>query len=255
MKKTAQVLSFALAASASAMTFADTSTSPHQITGNIAVLSSYILRGNTAVPENADATVQGGLDYSHSSGFYAGYWGSTLDYSFTGFDPVTEQFTGSKAFENDFYLGYNGQITEDLGYTIGGAYYYYHESDVESDVFETLVGLSYKDFTLTAQTLTDDVVWGNAGDTYIAANYNYALPRDFNLSTTLGLYYYSDSGDFEGTSLDTKEDFNFRHLTFGLSHPLGNTGASMNVDYIVGGNDRSDKSLKNKVVLGLSYSF
>jgi uncharacterized protein (TIGR02001 family) len=260
IKSTLKTLSFAVIASASTFTFAEEEkTSPHTISGNIGVLSSYVLRGNTAVLENSGATVQGGLDYSHSSGFYAGYWGSTLDYSWAKPQLNADgdvEFTGSDAFEHDFYLGFNGKITEDLGYTVGGTYYYYYESDVDTDVFETLVGINYKDFSLTAQTLTDDVAWGNAGDTYLLASYSYALPKDFTLNTALGAYYYNDSGKYEGTLLgDTTEDFTFRHLTVGLSHPLGDTGASVNMDYIIGGKLRDDTDLKNKVVFGVKYEF
>ena len=248
MKFTLKVLSMAVVAAASTFTFADEASSAHSISGNIGVFSSYNLRGITNVPENSGATVQGGLDYSHSSGFYAGWWGSTLDYN-------AETPEGSSdTFENDFYAGYKGSITEDLGFTLGGTYYVYYPAD-DSDVFETLVGLNYKDFAISAQTLTDDVKWGNAGDTYFLATYSYGLPRDFSANFALGAYLYSDSGDFEGNTLDTTEDFNFRHFTAGLSHPLGDTGASVSMDYIVGGYDRSDVKQKNKVVFGLKYAF
>lgn len=240
MKFTLKALSLALVATASTFTFAEEApASAHTITGNIGVVSQYVLRGNTASLENEDATVQGGLDYSHSSGFYAGYWGSTLGYN-------AEIPTGaSKSFEHDFYAGFSGKITEDLGYKVGATYYLYDPSD-DANAFETLLGLSYKSFGFTAQTLTDDVTWGNAGDTYFLASYSYGLPKDFTLNTSLGAYYYSDSGDFEGTTLNTTEDFAFRHLTVGLSHPLGDTGASVSMDYIVGGKLRDDADLKIK---------
>ncbi|NNH87070.1 TorF family putative porin [Acinetobacter terrae] len=246
MKLTLKALSLAVLGAASTFTFAEEApASEHTISGNIGVVSQYVLRGNTASLENSGAAVQGGLDYSHSSGFYAGYWGSTLDVSYAE--------SGEQSFEHDFYAGFNGSITEDLGYTIGGIYYVYYPSD-DSNVFETLLGLNYKDFSFTAQTLTDDVIWGNAGDTYFLASYSYPLPKDFTLNTSLGAYYYSDSGDFE-EALGTTEDFNFRHLTAGLSHPLGDTGASVSMDYIIGGKLRDDTDLKNKVVLGLKYGF
>jgi hypothetical protein len=41
----------------------------------------------------------------------------------------------------------------------------------------------------------------------------------------------------------------------GLSHQLGDTGASVSMDYIIGGKLRDDTDLKNKVVLGLKYGF
>ena len=245
IKATLKTLSLAVIASVSSFTFAEVEEekSSHTISGNIGVLSSYNLRGITNAPENSGATVQGGLDYSHSSGFYAGYWGSSLDVSYTE--------NGKQSFEHDFYAGYNGTITEDFGYTLGGTYYVYYPSD-DSNVFETLVGINYKDFNLTAQTLTDDVIWGNAGDTYLLASYSYKLPKDFTLNTSLGAYYYKENGDFVK---DSTEDFAFRHFTAGLSHPLGDTGASVNMDYIIGGYDRYEEKQKNKVVFGVKYEF
>jgi uncharacterized protein (TIGR02001 family) len=254
MKLTLNALGFAAASSLlSTVTFADEKTSDHTISGNIGVVSEYILRGNTAAPENDNATIQGGLDYSHSSGFYIGYWGSTLGYSLT--KKVNGEYTGSKAFEHDFYLGYNGSITEDFGYTVGAAYYYYYQSDADVDATETVLGVNYKDFSFTANTLLNNVEWGNKGDTYFAANYSYELPQDFTLNTSLGAYYYQDKGQHEGTFLDTKKSFAFRQFTLGLSHPLGDTGASVSMDYIIGGKLRDDTSLKNKVVFGLKYEF
>ncbi|WOE30689.1 MULTISPECIES: TorF family putative porin [unclassified Acinetobacter] len=230
------------------------STSEHSISGNIGVISEYILRGNTAAPENDNATIQGGLDYQHASGFYLGYWGSTLGYSLTNWNDTEQKFTGSKAFEHDFYTGYKGTITEDLGYTVGATYYYYYQSDVKSNTWETLIGLNYKNFAFNTQTLLGDVTWGNKGDTYLVASYNHALPKDFSLNALLGAYYYRDKGDFE-SALNTQKKFAFRHVTLGLSHPLGDTGATVSMDYIIGGKLRDDTSLKNKVVFGIKYQF
>ncbi|ATO19327.1 hypothetical protein BS636_06470 [Acinetobacter sp. LoGeW2-3] len=249
MKFTLKALAVAAVASASSFTFADEPTSPHSVSGNIGVLSSYNLRGNTALPENDKVTLQGGLDYSHASGLYAGWWTSTLD----GDDAYPDQ---ANPMEHDFYVGYNGSINEDLGFTLGTTYYYYYDVGTSDfNGFELLLGLNYKDASLTAQTLLEDTGWGNTGDTYFLASYSYALPKDFSLNSSLGLYYYSDSGDFEGENYITTEDFNFRHLTVGLSKPIADTGVTASMDYIIGGKLRDDTDLKNKVVLGLSYSF
>ena len=244
MKSTLKVLSFALLGAASSFTFADEPAAEHTVSGNISVLSSYNLRGITNVPENSGATLQGGLDYNHASGFYAGWWGSTLDYS------LVEE--GRDAFENNFYLGYSHAVNDDLGLTIGTTYYYYYESDVESNGFELLLGLSYKDLGVTAQTLLEDTTWGNAGDTYIKGTYSYALPNDFSLDTALGLYAYEKNGKYYD---DTTESFGFRHFDIGLSKPLADTGVTASMNYIIGGYDRYDEKQKNKVVFGLGYSF
>lgn len=253
MKFTLKALALAAAATASTastVSFADAPASAHSVSGNIGVLSSYVLRGNTAVLENSGATINGGLDYEHESGFYAGYWGSSLDYAWAD--------NGSNAFEHDFYAGYNGSFNDDWGYTLGLTYYYYYESDVDTNGLETLVGINYKDFSLTTQTLLDDLVWGNAGDTYFLASYSYPLPQEFSLNTALGAYYYSDSGDHEGGPIlgDTTNEFAFRHFTVGLSKPIGTTGVTASMDYIFAGDLRNDElNPKNKVVFGLSYGF
>jgi len=242
MKFTLKALAVAAVASASSFTFADEPTSPHSVSGNIGVLSSYNLRGITNTPENKDATINGGLDYNHASGFYAGWWGSTLDYG--------DDFPN--AFENDFYAGYSGSINDDWGYTAGITYYYYYDiGNSGSNGFETMLSLTYKDLGITAQTLLEDLDWGNAGDTYLKASYSYALPKDFSLDTALGLYIYEKDGDIEGT----EDSFGFRHFDIGLSKPLADTGVTASMNYIFGGYNRFDEKQKNKVVLGLGYSF
>lgn len=243
MKFALKTLALGLATAASTMTFADAPASEHSFSGNIGVLSSYNLRGITNVPENRGATLNGGLDYSHASGFYAGWWGSTLDY---GTANGTE-------FENDFYAGYNGSLSEDLGYTLGLTYYYYYDlGHTDANAPETMLGLSIKGLNLTAQTLLQDTVWGNTGDTYLKATYSVALPNDFSLDTALGMYYYEENGDF---IQDTPETFGFRHLDVGLSKSIADTGLTGKFIYTVGGYDRFEAKQKNKVTFGLSYGF
>lgn len=252
-------LSSAVAAESTPLPF------PGTITGNVGVYSSYNLRGITGgekdgvkwAPENEGPAVQGGLDYSHDSGIYLGYWFSTLDYSYKGLQPKCQGGNCSKdSFESDFYGGYKGKITDDLGFQVGGTIYYYYPG-WESLGYETILGLSYKELSVTAQTLLNDVTFGNAGDTYFLATYAPALPAGFTGKFQVGAYWYDDSDPDLGNGymLTTKEDFAFRHATVGLSHPLGDTGATWSMDYIVGGYARDETKQKNKVVFGLSYAF
>jgi uncharacterized protein (TIGR02001 family) len=94
--------------------------SPHSITGNVGLFSQYIFRGLTQT--NKKPALQGGFDYSHASGLYAGTWASNIswlsDSSSTGYT--------SSSLEWDFYGGYKGTIAKsDLGYDVGLLYYYY----------------------------------------------------------------------------------------------------------------------------------
>lgn len=244
---TFKTLATALAmATVSTAAMVPTIASANEVTGNISVLSSYILRGNTSAPENTGATLQGGLDYTNESGLYAGWWTSTLG---------EEAYGMPNALENNFYAGYNGSLAEDVGFTVGATYYYYYDVGTSVfDGFELLLGLDYKGVGLTAQTLLEDTGWGNAGDTYLKATYSYPLPNDFSLDTALGLYYYEQSGKYI-PDVATKDDFSFRHFDIGLSKAIGETGATASMNYIIGGDDRLGNNLKNKVVFGLSYGF
>ncbi|MBT6674912.1 MAG: hypothetical protein HOB02_06780, partial [Proteobacteria bacterium] len=48
--------------------------SGHTFSANVLIATEYLYRGITQT--NEDPTIQGGMDYAHSSGFYAGTWAS-----------------------------------------------------------------------------------------------------------------------------------------------------------------------------------
>src|SRR5690606_9114998 len=62
-----------------------------------------------------DIAVQGGVDLSHSSGFYVGTWGSSLD----------EDTVGYGHTELDLYAGWSGDIAEGVTADIGVLSYMY----------------------------------------------------------------------------------------------------------------------------------
>ncbi|MBM3374195.1 MAG: hypothetical protein FJY44_10040, partial [Betaproteobacteria bacterium] len=95
--------------------------SPHTLTGNVGVYSQYIFRGLTQT--NKDPALQGGFDYSHSSGFYAGTWMSNI--SWLTDSPAATGYTSSR-LEMDFYGGFRGTFGKsDFGYDVGILQYYY----------------------------------------------------------------------------------------------------------------------------------
>jgi len=252
-----------------------------ELSGNIGVYSAYVLRGITAAEsfgyENDGAAVQGGLDWSaDNSGWYVGYWGSSLSYTS---DPTIDTYddngnvTGSvdgclKAddcpavgFENDIYAGYSG-TAGDFGYDVGLIYYYYI-GVMEANGLEVKLSGSWKGATLGVNYLTNDVAWGNTGDMYWTLGYDFSLPKDFTLGATLGYYMYEKSGKYVPPSrpdpdsvltLGAKSSA-FRHLTLSLSHPIASSGFDMNLDWIIGGEDRYGISQPMTFVLGVSSGF
>lgn len=92
------------------------------VSGTLALTSDYLFRGLSQT--NQKPALQGGVEYAHDSGFYAGLWGSNVswlsDLSSTA-TPV------SSSVELDFYAGWRGG-----GDTVkfdAGVYSYYYPGD------------------------------------------------------------------------------------------------------------------------------
>jgi len=218
------------------------------VTGNINVVSRYVLRGITEYGgENAVSAVQGGFDYSHPSGFYAGYWGSNLSYVY---GQNNEDF--ATGFENDLYAGYKGKAGP-MSYGLGLIYYAYNAVQ-DADGTEVALTAGFGDASLGINYLTKDVVWGNKGDTYVTAGYSVGLPSDFSLSGTLMYYFYKKDGEFI-TDDGTEKASAYRGVNVALSHPLGKTGATMGLSVVGGGVDRWGKFQKYMPVLSLGMTF
>jgi len=103
------------------------------VSANVSFTSDYIWRGMTQTDGPA---IQGGFDYAAESGFYAGIWGSNVNFN---------DGTGS---ELDYYFGYGfeaGSIGVDLGYVA----FDYPDNTTGADFEEIVIGLSYSDFGLT----------------------------------------------------------------------------------------------------------
>ncbi|PPC79734.1 MAG: hypothetical protein CTY35_12340, partial [Methylotenera sp.] len=85
------------------------------LSSNIGLVSDYYVRGVSQSWHKP--ALQGGVDLTHSSGFYTGIWGSSIS-------PNTFP---DASLEIDAYAGYNGSISaiEGLGYTVGAIGYFY----------------------------------------------------------------------------------------------------------------------------------
>jgi uncharacterized protein (TIGR02001 family) len=81
------------------------------VSGNVGAVSQYMFRG---ISQGSGAAVQGGVDYEADSGFYAGLWGSNIDW-------------GVGSVETDVYAGFSGG--DSVSYDVGVIYYYYPEED------------------------------------------------------------------------------------------------------------------------------
>ena len=99
---------------------ASTAATPeHSLTANVGLFSSYRFRG---IDQSfGKPALQGGFDYAHASGFYAGNWNSNVD---------SAMYNGANV-EMDFYGGFKATFG-DFGLDVGGIYYYYPGSGANS---------------------------------------------------------------------------------------------------------------------------
>jgi len=111
-----------LAGAAQAQTAAPAAPAPEwTVAGNVSLNSDYRFRGFTQT--NYGAALQGGIDITHSSGFYVGNWNSN----------VAQDLYNGASLEMDFYGGFKGEVAPGLGYDVGAIYYYYPQSGVDRD--------------------------------------------------------------------------------------------------------------------------
>lgn len=170
-------------------------TSPHSFTFNVGLYSEYMFRG---VALSDGPALQGGIDYAHSSGFYAGTWWSNIDKNFTGHDATgATNFSGGNKLETDWYFGYAHTFENGIGVNVLGNYYYYPDREDslsaidnngnKQDTFEASIALSYKWLTYTfyyiptdyygaSKDFTRDGTSDTDGATYNELKVNYALP-------------------------------------------------------------------------------
>jgi uncharacterized protein (TIGR02001 family) len=167
--------------------------SPHTLTANVGVVSDYLFRGISQTKGNP--AIQGGVDYSHASGFYAGTWLSSISW-------VNDTQGGSTPTEIDVYGGYKNTFAEDFGYDVGLITYNYPGSGrdrslyVSPDTYEVYGALSWKFLTLKySHVISQNFVgWGVAGDSdtysrgsnYIELNGVYDLGDGWGVSGHVG---------------------------------------------------------------------
>ena len=191
------------------------STAFAEISMNIGATSNYIWRG---VSQTGDAAaISGGLDWSDSSGLYAGTWVSNVD-----FGACCET-----SYELDLYGGYAGEVG-DFGYDVGLIYYTYDPDD-DANFLELGLSGSWQFLTLGLNyTLDgeadDDTGQFVEGDLYYYGGVSFDLPEDFAVGLTVGSYAFENDGvggaDYDYTHYQadlTKSAGDFGDVTLSLS--------------------------------------
>ena len=200
MKKFLNVM-FGAALMGSALTAA-----ADDISGNVTLATDYRFRGISQDHGKFSPAIQGGFDWS-KEGFYVGTWGSNI------------AFAGS--LENDWYLGYNGKVNDNLGYSVGYIYYYYPKAGAGPNVSFSEVNASVTFQGLTAGISYSNDFTGETGKaTYYNLGYDLGLPNDFGLNFHYGYQAVKDNAalgvpDYSDYSIGLSKSYG--GLDFGLT--------------------------------------
>jgi uncharacterized protein (TIGR02001 family) len=232
----------------SASVFAET-TSPHTFSANVGLFSQYVFRGITY--SNEDVALQGGFDYAHESGWYAGIWGTNLE----------EGDNAGNSVEVDLYGGYFHQFTDDFAVDVGLLQFYYPDREKyngeDFDTTEAYAAATWKWFTAKySRTLTD---WGginnksagidgyangdSKGTQYFELNFDYGLPMDINLHLHVGRLEAENYDEFNYTDymIGLNKDFSIANSD-GWNAGINYTDTNADKDWWTGvdGDNRGD---------------
>jgi uncharacterized protein (TIGR02001 family) len=254
--------------------------SPHTFTGNVGLVSNYMYRGISQTA--GKPAIQGGFDYSHSSGLYAGTWASNV--SWVADNNWSATSSASNSLEIDIYGGYKGTITGDLGFDVGVLTYNYPGSNtsvggtfIKPDSTEIYGALTWKWLTVKYSHSTTSLFgWNQFGKTvndktdgsgYLEINGAFDLGDGWGISAHIGDQKIKGNGPASYTDykLGVTKDAGFG--VFGLAVTstnskgscAGNTAATANDVYCWGSVAGSGKSAydagKSAAVLSFSKTF
>ena len=165
-------------------------TSDLTVSYHVGLYSQYIFRGLTQTDRKP--ALQGGVDLTHSSGFYLGAWGSNISWLRDKYGPGTtsesETFYKSGGnLELDLYGGFRTELGKSgVGIDLGVLQYWYPGSErgrstgngyAQANTTEVYGALSYGWLQGKVSVVTSDDAWGwgktssvnkNASGTYYA---------------------------------------------------------------------------------------
>lgn len=212
------------------------------LSGNAAVVSEYRFRGVDL--SGGDIAIQGGVDLGHSSGFYVGTWGSSID----------EDTVGYGHTELDVYAGWSGNLTEGVSLDVGGLFYLYPNAgpgDFDYYEFYSSLGFAFgpAEATVGIAYAPDQDSLGDEDNLYLYGDLGVGIPDtpisiSGHLGYTDGFLTFTDNGKAWDWSLGVDVAIN-DIVSVGAAY-IGSEGDYAPEDY-----DFTDDAL----VLTLSASF
>ena len=232
---------------------------------NVGAVTDYRFRGISQTGFNP--AVQGGIDFSHKSGFYLGAFASNVSW--------VKDFNGATKgnYEVDLYGGYKGSITKDVGFDVGLITYQYLGNNSgapgtpgagplvsNANTNEFYIGLTYGPVTLKMnQSLGDFLGFaGSSGSRYWDLSASFDLGNGFTLvphigNQTVNQPLFANAGNYTDYALTLTKDFGN-----GFSASVAAVGTNANQAFYVNqAAPTGDGQFigKNGLTVGLKYSF
>ena len=190
---------------------------PFTLSANVNLVSDYYFRGLSQTWHKP--ALQGGADFSHSSGLYAGVWSSNVS---------GNQYAGGSQ-EIDYFGGYNAKLNDDLTLTAGVYGYYYPGADYSKATASVYEHQSYNTVELNA----------GASWKWLSGKYSYAVTDYFGINQKTGY-----DGDSKGTGyLELNASYNvtddialaahvgWTHITAKLANGATTAGGASDPSY------------------------
>jgi len=214
---------------------------------NVGVTTDYRFR--SIAQTSFKPAVQGGVDFSHKSGAYAGVWGSNVNW--------VKDFAGATegSLEVDLYGGYKGELAKDLGFDVGLIGYLYPSNNAatNANTTEIYAALTYGVVTAKySRSLGNFVANANSsGSQYMEIAATFDIGNGFSLTPHIGsqiIPNQSTSGDYTDYSLTLGKDFGN-----GISASLSAIGTNAKDGFYK--TATVDNLGKSGLVASLKYSF
>lgn len=240
------VLAIAVAATVAVPGLASAqATSPHSVAGNMSIVSDYRFRGISQT--FAQPGIQGGIDYSHASGFYLGNWNSN----------VSGNTFVDGTIEMDVYGGYKfgaGPVTLDVGllqYVYPGA----KSAGAKYDTLEAYIGASWKWFTLKYSSTLDDYfgVANSDGSGYLDLSASYEIAPKLTLVGHVGQQKVKNSSALDYVDYKIGITYDLNGWALGLAYIDTDVSTATYTLPTVGG--KSEDLAKGTMVFSVSKSF
>ena len=205
-------------------------------TANVGLVSDYAYRGWSQTDERP--ALQGGFDYAHDSGLYAGVWGSNVSW-LSDSNPNVHN-----SLELDIYGGYKGTIGA-IGYDVGLLQYYYPGSYPKGfnspNTLEGYLGLSWEFLSFKYSYAFTDLFGYDKSDGSQYYDLGAAVDIGYGITLAAHVGYNDIKGQDDYTDWKLSVSKEFVGLNFGLHY----------VDTNVNNSDLADE----RVILSVSKSF